>query len=461
MDTRTAAPQQISHRERYGAPLRLTDDQMRHYLTEGYIVMQSRVPPEVHAHIRDRCEEIFTTTGNPGNDILEMNPAIQLIFADPVIRGALISILGDDFFMYPHRHCHQNVSGTPAQTNHKDSYEDDINVHHHRSRWAMAMYYPQRVTSDMGPTGITPGSQYFSDPVSLETLKEIGVTGEAGTVVVVHYDLWHRALRNDSGRNRYMLKFLFCRASEPTRPAWDNREEAWRTPEAHRGDALEPLWDAMWRWNRGESVHCATRVDARASLEQLLSGPEIARLRTAYTTSPDTFAKAGEMFRLWQEEATAAERRAQSRVHTNPCEHTMGYALGGLGAAGLDVLAQALESDDWRIRGCAADAVGDIGAEARGLASQMVDLLQDSSAWVRRNATEALGVLGDGSPAVTEALAQALTDADYLVGHNAALALRKLGQATDGTIDALLQAATHPELYRRKNALMALEALLA
>ena len=130
---------------------RLSDEQMRKYLTDGFVVLRSRLPEEVHDHIRDRCEEIFSTTGNPGNEILEMNPALRLVFADPAVKGALSSILGDGYFMYPHRHCHQNRSGTPAQRNHKDSYEEDVNVHHHRSRWAMAMYYPQAVTADMGP----------------------------------------------------------------------------------------------------------------------------------------------------------------------------------------------------------------------------------------------------------------------------------------------------------------------
>lgn len=460
MDARIDASSRTPRQERYGTPVRLTDAQMQHYLTEGFVVLQSQVPPEVHEHIRNRCEEIFETTGNPGNDILEMNPVIQLIFTDPVIRGALISILGEDCFMYPHRHCHQNVSGTPAQRNHKDSYEDDINVHHHRSRWAMAMYYPQRVTAAMGPTGITPGSQYFSDPASLADLTEIGVEGDAGTVVIVHYDLWHRALRNDSGRSRYMLKFLFCRASEPTRPAWDNREVDWKTPGGRKGDAMEPLWDAMWRWNRGETVHCPVRADAELAVEHLVSGPEIMRLRSAYMISPDTMASASNLFDLWRYEADDAEQRARTREYTNPCEHTIGYALGGLGAAGLSVLATALASEDWRIRGCASDVIGDIGLEAQSLAPQLVARLQDSSAWVRRNATEALGVLGSGSEEVTEALGQALGDADYLVGHNAALSLRKLGQATDDTIERLQEMSIHPELYRRKNALMALEVLL-
>lgn len=85
-------------------------------------------------------------------------------------------------------------------------------------------YYPQEVTADMGPTGVTPGSQYFSSPEPLAGHGELGVIGEASTVLLVHYDVWHRILRNHSDRNRYMLKFLFGHAAEPVAPDWASRE---------------------------------------------------------------------------------------------------------------------------------------------------------------------------------------------------------------------------------------------
>lgn len=444
----------------YEAPILLTDAQMRAYLTEGYLVLRSQVPGELHAHIHRRCEEIFASTGNPGNEILALNPALQVIFSDPVVKGALDSILGEGHFMHPHRHCHRNVSGTPAQRNHRDSYEEDINVHHPRSRWAMAMYYPQRVTADMGPTGVTPGSQYFSDRESLASRQELGVTGVEGTVILVHYDIWHRALRNTSGRHRYMLKFLFCRATEPTAPAWDSRKTDWQTPDHPKDDGLDPLWQALWRWNRGESLHDPGQVDAGVTLSDLRSPSEPERLRAAYTIAPRAFEPRQELFRLWKTEADQVEKSARQRDHFSPCEHAFGYALGGLGAAGLNVLTEALSAEDWRIRGSAVDTAGDIGLEARSLAPRAIDLLHDTSPWVRRNAAEALGTLGDSSGEVTQALGQALTDRDYWVGHNAALSLRKLGRAEDSTVDALMRAAAHPELYRRQNALMALEHLL-
>ena len=429
----------------YLEPTKLTDGQMRRFITEGYLILKTGVPDEVHAYIRDRCEEIFSNNGNPGNDVLELNPALSLILADPAVRGALQGILGPDYFLHPHRHCHENVSGTPAQHNHKDSYEDDVNVRHHRSRWAMLMYYPQQVTPDMGPTGVTPASQYFSDSASLEPGNEIGVTGEAGTIILIHYDLWHRALANSSGRIRYMLKFLFCRAKEPESPAWNNQTSDWQAPAERAGDTLEPLWDVMWRWHRGEDMGQKAKFrDECVVLEDLLTGPERSRLRAAYTISHNAFEKSG-LSALWRKEADMAEQRANARDHTNPCEHVIGYALGALGDKSLDHLQSGLNSEDWRIRGCAADVVGDIGREAMFLAPSVASLLQDDSAWVRRNATEALGVIGSKQERVGGVLGEALTDKDYLVGHNAALSLRKLRLASPVALQHLLKAAVHVE----------------
>ena len=41
------------------------------------------------------------------------------------------------------------------------------------------------------------------------------VVGPAGTIVVMHYDLWHRALASASPLPRYMLKFVASRTSPP------------------------------------------------------------------------------------------------------------------------------------------------------------------------------------------------------------------------------------------------------
>ncbi len=66
------------------------------------MVLKSRLPQR--DRIRDRCEEIFSMTGNPSNEILEMNPAPRLVCADPVDVGALNSMRGDGQFMHPRAH---------------------------------------------------------------------------------------------------------------------------------------------------------------------------------------------------------------------------------------------------------------------------------------------------------------------------------------------------------------------
>jgi hypothetical protein len=44
-------------------------------------------------------------------------------------------------------------------------------------------------------------------------------------VAITHYDIWHAATANRGERTRYMLKFLFSRASEPVAPSWSHDPE--------------------------------------------------------------------------------------------------------------------------------------------------------------------------------------------------------------------------------------------
>ena len=78
----------------------------------------------------------------------------------------------------------------------------------HRPRLGLVMYYPGGCGDDMGPTAIQPGSQYLVDKDEAEW-PELRLTCGAGTVVITHYDLYHRATENTStDRPRYMIKFM-------------------------------------------------------------------------------------------------------------------------------------------------------------------------------------------------------------------------------------------------------------
>ena len=88
-------------------------------------------------------------------------------------------------------------------------------MRYHRPRYVLLLYYPHEVTPDMGPTALVPKTQYYMDGPSDE-VEGLALTCATGTVVITHYELWHRATANRSTRTRYMLKFLFARTQEGT-----------------------------------------------------------------------------------------------------------------------------------------------------------------------------------------------------------------------------------------------------
>ena len=180
----------------------LNDAQMQEFIVKGYVTVQADFPPAFHESVRAQAEAIFTSAGNPGNDILPRIPELADLCAHPAVTGALTTILGPGYAMHPHRHCHQTPPQQPAQRQHQDSYEDDQNVRHHRTRWAMAFYYPQDVPKEVGPTSVLPASQYYIRRSHAERQQEALLCGDAGTVTIVHYDLWHRATTNRSDQSQ-------------------------------------------------------------------------------------------------------------------------------------------------------------------------------------------------------------------------------------------------------------------
>ena len=248
-------------------PILLTDAQIQSYLINGYLTLQTAHDPAFHQQLHQQIESLYATTGNPSNDILPKVPELYQVLQDPAVHGALHSLLGPDYIVHPHRHCHQNSSGSAGQGMHQDSYENDQNVRHHRTRWAMAFYYPHDVTLDNGPSAILPATQYYTSAEQAHQREEIALCGKAGTVTIVHYDLWHRAMPNPSDRDRFMVKFLFTRMSEPQSPTWDHRDDAW-TAESNDPPAL--LCRRAWDWMRGAETTTAPSDTPTAELAQAL-----------------------------------------------------------------------------------------------------------------------------------------------------------------------------------------------
>lgn len=444
----------------------LTDSQMQDYLVNGYVTLQTDFPLEFHTNICREAEAVFERGPNPWNDIYPLIPELVEVFAHPVVDGALTSILGAGYIMHPHRHCHLNRPGTPAQGQHKDSYEEDDNVRHHRTRWAMAFYYPQDVTLEMGPSAIQPGTQYYNTRKQAKQHEEIALTGKAGTVTIIHYDLWHRALANESNKQRFMMKFLFCRMEEPSEPAWHSTGGDWGV-EANRSSPNQQhteMWQQLWQWHTGQGnrknngVRKADQAAITEQLTVLFDQSEASRLNAAYRLG--SFGKSAVpalIEALYTESTTSLEANLTAQ-HTNPSELYAGHALASVGEPAVPALIDTLEAKDWWVRAAAADILGDIGLAAHAAVPALGASLQDESEWVRRNAVESLGTIGRCAQSAVPNLARVLTDESERswVRHNAALALARMGSEAVPAISALRSVLDHEDLYVSGNSRIAL-----
>ncbi len=454
----------------------LNDNQMQAFIVDGFVTVHADFPRAFHETVRSRLESIFAMEGNPGNNILPRIPDLAELFGHPAVTGALTSVLGPGYAMHAHRHCHLTTPNRPAQRHHQDSYEDDRNVRHHRTRWAMAFYYPQDVSAKMGPTSVLPASQYYTSRDQAERNGEMLLCGPAGTVTIVHYDLWHRATANCSDRNRFMLKFLFCRMTEPDAPSWNFSQAR---PRPTFNNAANPaLCRSLWRWYLGQSdwevgpasdggsvpADSQAKVDRPATassgtdFEKNDGSPcksESDRLEHVYMLSAAAESGRIELMKALAVEADALLEHNLAAKYHNPSQLQAGFGLSAQGPAAVAGLNAALRAPRWQLRAAAADILGDIGLAARPAIPGLLKCLSDESEWVRRNAAEALGVIA--APEAVPNLARNLVnDSSDFVRHNAALSLAKIGKEAGAARAALQKSLGDENLYVRGNARLAL-----
>lgn len=442
-------------------PLFLDDRQMQRFIRDGYITLQTKLPAELHQSIHAQIEHLFAHEGNPGNDILPKVPDLYQVLDAPLTRGALASILGPEYIVHPHRHCHLNPGGSKGQGMHQDSYESDQNVRHHRCRWAMAFYYPHDVELTNGPSSVLPATQHYNDEHTTHRRREEPLVGPAGTLTIVHYDLWHRAMPNTGDADRFMIKFLIARMREPQGPTWDH--STWT---AHDGPP-DNLCRSTWRWLGGRDAAQPDREDT--ALQQLAknlrTASERERLTAAYALAAHGDTGVPFLVDALRTDAIAQADHNLERAHTNPSQLDAALALASAGSAALDPMCQLLSAEQWPLRAAAAAVLGDMGLQAIDAAPLLERALQDDSEWVRRNAVEALGTIGPEAaaavPTLCDTLCVALREPCETVRHNAALALAKIGPEAASAAPALNAALTDENLYVRENARIALEHIAA
>ncbi|RUS30815.1 hypothetical protein BC938DRAFT_478925 [Jimgerdemannia flammicorona] len=297
-------------------PYLLTDLDVQRFIANGYHVIPAStlsLPAAFHVQILDDINARLDQFGNPGNNLLPAVGNLHRLFEEPRVRGALTSLLGEGYAMHPHRHLHTTVGGFKEQGWHRDTYWGNQKIRHLHPRWVMAMYYPQTVTLEMGPTALAIGSQYFDNPSFVNSSKRdtpsewhtppYHFTCSAGDIVLMTYDLWHKGTANRSlvGSRRHMFKFQFHRKFEPrARPDWDFRSAWWTyAPGMQDGKPLEVflpklrlLYLDVWRWMCGGAYD----VDFSEEAVKIMGRP------------PDKGTKVLDYVRKLAEGATEADR---------------------------------------------------------------------------------------------------------------------------------------------------------
>ena len=435
----------------------LTDDQMRQFISHGYLILQTDFPKEFHERLNAKLNEVMEKEGNPGNNLLPRFSEVGDIVQNPVVQGALTSVVGHDYTIHPHRHCHFTYPGRKVQTWHKDSYWGHQKVRNHHNWWAMIFYYPQAVDEEMGPSGLLSGSQYYTKRAGDDTETPVYLKGPEGTFALIHYDLWHRGGANLSQKTRAMMKFQFVRMNAPAAPAWNNRQASW-TPVVDAPVDHNEVWAHQWRWHRGEmgaqshgaageptqaNGHDAASSDMSDLAGSLASKYEPEGVDSAYrlaTFSEETIpALAGAL--------TSGDKTASRNA---------GYGLSAVGGAAREALLDALGHESEEARMHAAFALGELGQADAECTSAVAKAVSDPSVVVRRSAVEALGQIKDPVELTLPALEHGLTDDDDQVRFTTALSLQRLGAESAAALPALQAALRDENRYVRASAVDAL-----
>lgn len=443
----------------------LEDAAIRNFIARGYLNIRSELPASCHEQIHDQLAELSLRDEDLENGVLWRVPDLHQVFDHPAVRSALTGILGPGYIMNPHTYCHLSRPGSTGHAWHKDSYVLDHNTRHPRPRWLMAFYSPQNLTEELGPTTVIPGRQYheYLDDVIGQS-EGLALVAEAGTVTLLHPDIWHGARPNRSQENRFVLKFLFERRWEPGKSARGHEPVQWRKGE----DDLVPLLSMdVWRWLHGE--HSSPEVEPFEDDDQIAillraleSGSETLRLRAAYALGRLGSRVATPLMAALRRDAIDAAEAVSARPSNpkgiNPTALPPAQALSAIGKAAASALMELADDPHWYVRIVAADTLGNIGPPAVEAVPALTRLAQDSHWWVRRNAIEALGRIGSSDASAGETMIRGLSDSDVRVRLNAAVALGKLIDPPVYAISALQLARERDEnRYVRYYASVALE----
>ena len=434
--------------------IKLTDEQVRRFICDGVVLLQSSLPPEVHQDIYDKLHWSSQHEFNMGNNVLPRVAELQQVLDDPVVHGGVQSVLGDDYIFHPHRFMHvaepldeaeRNLSlvgdehGPPMGegSSANSAWHQDGQIPKGRTRWhlpriAMILYFPQDTPMERGPTRVIPGTHM--QPFVQKDDHAFAFVGDhikAGTCFLIHFDIAHAALSNRTDSTRYMLKFIYLRRSHPAAPSWDGGEVAWKPPETRLGRYDHSrAWSHVWDWMRG-----APRVDIPATADDIQKWmgslnvvDQAARLEAIYGLAgvgadaigplmESLLGNAGQdrhFARPYHKNVAGAfvpiddinDRRFSDHAFVPQDE---AYALGAMGEVAVPALLELLNHDDTWMKLNAIYALGEVGPPAACAVPELAKLLDHELHQVARVSLDAMAFIGTNIRAALPAIRKLLT----------------------------------------------------
>ena len=406
----------------------LSDDQIREFITNGFLILNCENQEILHKIIKDKLEYFYNTESWLGNNVMARIPELWNIIGSNIVKGAVASILGPEYVLHPHRAVHtsepiddktitysaqqdapQMGSGSQAGSAwHQDAHSPLARARHHFPRYLIGFYFPHYTPPEMGPTRIYAGSQFYSKP--LVPSKKFSLLGfESGSFVLAHFDIVHAAFPNQTDQTRFMIKFVFARTKQQVAPTWNHIDENWNTPKNLCSQYnLESAWKASWFWLQGKE----TSSKYLGSIKNLNSADQCLRVNAIYRA-----AHKGNIARLTRKIEKLAEKQFHQRKLAKnekgrniPMDLQDGwerrwneravlfddsaYTLGTIGIEAVPELINHLShSDPWVVLNMIF-ALGEIGAEAEAAKPELVNLLNSSEQVVVRQTLDTLSSIG-------------------------------------------------------------------
>lgn len=286
---------------------RLTTDEVAQFVARGFLELPGVIDDELNAPAIEEMGRILTTWGSAARPFAAASgQAWSAIYPEPSALGAVLrhravtrvveGLVGGDC-VFDHDFVHLK----PARDRSFQPLHADAVIDPNQAFDIQLFYFPHEVQPGAGGTGFVPGTH-------LRRVHETQVgryrhvrgerqwAGPAGSVLVFHHGLWHRAMANPGHADRWMYK-LRLNPTSPQVRRWDatdladrqsapndhifatfdadrigmtlRHREPWMGEHDHRLELLARarLWRYLTADDRFDLDWYHTRIDRRAALE--------------------------------------------------------------------------------------------------------------------------------------------------------------------------------------------------